>query len=373
MRINDLTRRAILAVGLVIGSDQLVLSQEFLRTTIRDFRVDHPDMEGTINFNVFEPEIGIVQPILGPDRKPMFNEAEAPFKTVSTGENFDQWFRHVEGVNTNIIRLLINESAESRFRFIDESFFPINGTLFGNQGLPNNYHFTMEARGSFIYEEGATAQFIGDDDFWLFIDDRLVIDLGGLHDRLGATADIASLDLVPGHEYPIHFFFAERHTTESRFLFETSFEIDQPIEDIDGDGVLTTFDLDELCRFGVGLGVRFIAFDINLDNEVDMLDVEVFLESAGSLPGDVDLDGTVGFSDFLQLSANFGEADADWSQGDVNCNTSVEFDDFLIISGQFGAIASVPDTIAVPEPRGTPWILLASFILTLRGSFEKGL
>jgi len=56
--------------------------------------------------------------------------------------------------------------------------------------------------------------------------------------------------------------------------------------------------------------------------------------------GDLDGDGTVGFSDFLKLSANFGAVASGDIAGDLDCDGSVGFSDFLILSMNFGAEAS---------------------------------
>ena len=68
-----------------------------------------------------------------------------------------------------------------------------------------------------------------------------------------------------------------------------------------------------------------------------------------SLTGDTDLDGSVNFADFLQLSGNFGNA-ADWSTGDFDGDGTAGFSDFLALSSNFGrseaAAASVPEPAA---------------------------
>ena len=54
------------------------------------------------------------------------------------------------------------------------------------------------------------------------------------------------------------------------------------------------------------------------------------------LPGDADEDGTVAFSDFLVLAANFGAVDAAWADGDFDGDGMVNFADFLTLSSNFG-------------------------------------
>ena len=73
--------------------------------------------------------------------------------------------------------------------------------------------------------------------------------------------------------------------------------------------------------------------------------------------GDIDGDGTVGFSDFLQVSNNFGQAVADHTQGDIDCNGSVEFSDFLVLSNAFGTTVGA-EAASVPEPTSGLLLLL---------------
>lgn len=193
-----------------------------LTGTIRDFKVSHPDFE---DFLGVDP--GIVQTVLGADKKPVY-AGLAGNPTTSGQANFDQWYRDVPGVNlAQSLTITLDDTGHPGiFTFSDNTFFPIDGQLFGNEGNPHNFHFTYEIHSQFTYQGGEVFTFTGDDDLWVFINDRLAIDLGGVHGALTDSVDLDTLGLTPGTDYSFDLFFAERHTTESQFRIDTSIRLE---------------------------------------------------------------------------------------------------------------------------------------------------
>jgi fibro-slime domain-containing protein/uncharacterized repeat protein (TIGR01451 family) len=196
--------------------------------TVRDFKPTHPDFE---HFEPIPVVKGIVKPLLGADKKPVYRDGPVNLATTTTGKaNFDQWYRDVSGVNLSgpLSITLQQDPARPNIYVFNEPFYPIDGQYFGNFN-EHNFHFTYEVHSRFLYEGGEVLTVGGDDDLWIFINGGLAVDIGGVHFFTSETVNLdpiaANLGLVPGHVYDLDLFFAERKYNGSRLRVETTLPI----------------------------------------------------------------------------------------------------------------------------------------------------
>jgi fibro-slime domain-containing protein len=188
----------------------------------------------------------IVADALGPGGKPVYKNSGTRTLTTHGQAAFDKWFNDVPGTNYRVtypLPLTQNQGGPLQHDSEQQGvpygptvpdpgngFFPIDdgsphATPFGNEGRAHNYSFTVEIHTVFTYKGGEQFSFRGDDDVFVFVDGKLVINLGGVHGPEPMQVNIDSLGLTKGQTYPLDFFSAERHVTGSNIEFQTTLDL----------------------------------------------------------------------------------------------------------------------------------------------------
>jgi fibro-slime domain-containing protein len=209
-----------------------------LPVVFRDFKPLHVDFGCHMYGNGARP--GLVMQSLGGDMKPVYNPNPPPPPPGYNGSNpqitsansYSDWYNSKQDINFEIAdELTLTEIMPGIYSFSSNNFYPLTDKGFGNNVTPNwagetypdrNGSFTTEIHTNFIYEQGQTFNFSGDDDVWVFIDGKLAMDLGGLHGPVQGAIMLDTLGLVEGQEYSLDAFHAERCDSGSNFRIDTS-------------------------------------------------------------------------------------------------------------------------------------------------------
>jgi fibro-slime domain-containing protein len=260
----------------------------------------HPDFE-FYTTNVVVP--GLVKATLGADSEPVFASVGNP-QVLHDAIDYCWWY-HQTGCNgagsTNPYDKLVyldlgnnpttltlaQQGTSNVYTFSSFAFFPLDGnaTVTGlgwnaganpqygtdcnNTSTKRNFSFTSELHYIFTYVAATAASatpsvfnFTGDDDVWAFIDNQLVVDLGGLHQMQSKsvtlnTAEATTLGLTDGGWYSIDLFQAERHTCASNYTLGLSGFVHAITQchTVCGDGIVAGSEqCDEGAANGTGYG-----------------------------------------------------------------------------------------------------------------------
>ena len=219
-------KRTLAALAICLPALAAQAATVTLTGTVRDFHADGVNFEGAIT----GLQTGAVASTLTGSAPTLTASGATHISNTGAGA-FDNWFTRPTDTATHALTLTETSPGSGVYTYSSSAFFPIDGALYGNEGNSHNYHFTYAIASSFGYTKGAgqTFTFSGDDDVWVYFDDLLGIDLGGVHSSLSQTVNLDDLFNAHGGRdsgnYSFNFFFAERHLTGSNLTITTSLDL----------------------------------------------------------------------------------------------------------------------------------------------------
>jgi len=106
------------------------------------------------------------------------------------------------------------------------SVFPLDDQLWSNSGgwPADDFRSAFEPHSQFTFRQDTQPVFslLDNDNVCVLINGQFMIAVGGIHSHVQPVAELDRLGLIDGNNYPLDFFFAERHRTQSNFRVDTT-------------------------------------------------------------------------------------------------------------------------------------------------------
>ena len=187
----------------------------------------------------------IVSDTLGSDGKPVYKNASGTTLTTHGATGFNQWYNDTpkcehscripnsaRSKRSGRLRIRQRKGRRTSWRRRGRSRCSFQWTTARPTKRPlaiRATHTTIRSRRrstrSSPIEAASFSDFRGDDDVFVYVNKKLLINLGGIHEPETGRIECDALGLTKGDSYPLDFFFAERHKGGSNVLFTTTLKL----------------------------------------------------------------------------------------------------------------------------------------------------
>jgi fibro-slime domain-containing protein len=147
---------------------------------------------------------------------------------ISSANSFQTWFRNFNAVNaTAHYPITLYPDGTGFYEYKSDTFYPIDHELYGNEGQSHNHNFTYVVGADFTFNEcqDQIIELQGTDDIWVYVDGRLLVDLGGVGADQVQIGEVDRLQLEDGEQYTLMVFFAHRSKSTPSFRIRTNLGI----------------------------------------------------------------------------------------------------------------------------------------------------
>jgi fibro-slime domain-containing protein len=221
-----------------------------MAATVRDFSLNNPDFDFSSPLGNALIKGAVEKDLNTANRHPVRSSVPGMAGGTNIFNDFDSWWNtdstHADPAKRSYetcVDIPMGKTGDGMWEFdsyrtASRGFWPIDDFNRHNEmskpscyvdplgqykdSPPHNMNFCMESHAKFIYTKGQTFSFRGDDDVWVFINGKLVIDLGGIHEAKADSVNLDTLGLIENKEYNWDFFYCERQPCGSSLRIKTS-------------------------------------------------------------------------------------------------------------------------------------------------------